>query len=215
MKRAFPVFFLTLAGLAGSLANVGAHPGSGIVVDRDGQVFFQDALARTIWKIDAKGALSVHEDKIGGHWMALDQEGRFAAHETKLVERTPTGRGAAQLIVADGGAPVALGTDGSLFYGLATSDAGDAMVGMSKISPSGKREAFAPNLSATIADLGITGISSGPDGALYLACLSAIMRVTVDGKVSTIINPVALNDCDPIESTVFLRGLAVDANGTM
>lgn len=64
-----------------------AHPGSGIVVDAQGQVFFQDSAARTIWKIDAQGKVTSHYNQMGGHWMALDAKGRFARSDLKLVER--------------------------------------------------------------------------------------------------------------------------------
>ena len=47
-----------------------AHPGSGIVVDGRGQVFFQDSAARTIWKVDRRGRVTAHYDKLGGHLRA-------------------------------------------------------------------------------------------------------------------------------------------------
>ena len=57
---------LLVVGLAvafGSSAGItSAHPGSGIVVDASGQVFFQDSAARTIWKIDARGKVTAHYD---------------------------------------------------------------------------------------------------------------------------------------------------------
>src|SRR5437773_9145050 len=52
-----------------------AHPGSAIVVDRLGQIWFLDT-GDGLWKIDTHGALI----RIGGnrfHWMALDQDNRF------------------------------------------------------------------------------------------------------------------------------------------
>jgi sugar lactone lactonase YvrE len=39
-----------------------AHPGSGIVVDQNGQVFFQDIVGGAIWKIDERGKLSKYAD---------------------------------------------------------------------------------------------------------------------------------------------------------
>src|SRR5262245_15992497 len=105
-------FCATFAALAS------AHPGSGIVVDPQGQVFFQDSAGRAIWKIDAQGKLTKYYDKLGGHWMALDVEGSFARADLKLLQRiTPSGVKPA-LIVADGGAPIAVTRDGSLYYGL-------------------------------------------------------------------------------------------------
>ena len=46
-----------------------AHPGSGIEVDKDGQIYFTDT-GRCVWKIDAKGKLT---DLPGSrfHWLAM------------------------------------------------------------------------------------------------------------------------------------------------
>jgi len=83
-----------------------AHPGSGIVVDEHGHVFFQDSVARTIWRIHPDGKVSAYTDKWGGHWLALDARNRFARAALKLVERIPPTNDAPTLIVADGGAPI-------------------------------------------------------------------------------------------------------------
>jgi hypothetical protein len=49
-----------------------AHPSSGIVVDQQGQVYFQDIVGGAIWKIDAQGKLTKFQDGLGGHWMARE-----------------------------------------------------------------------------------------------------------------------------------------------
>ena len=52
-----------------------AHPGSGIVVDRRGQIYFVDTGAG-VWKIDAHGTLT----RVPGpafHWMTIDADDRF------------------------------------------------------------------------------------------------------------------------------------------
>ena len=85
--------------------SVSAHPSSGIVVDQQGQVFFQDIVGGAIWKIDAQGKLTKYYDKLGGHWMALDGEGSFSRADLKLVKRiTPFGA-KPTLLVADGALP--------------------------------------------------------------------------------------------------------------
>src|SRR3974390_194649 len=110
------------AVLAISLACAGtttatAHPGSGIVVDPEGQVYFQDSLGRVVWKIDAQGKLSQFLPGKGGHWMCLDREGSFSLVDLRLFERiTPRGARPA-IIFADGGAPVAVCRDGNLYFG--------------------------------------------------------------------------------------------------
>lgn len=187
-----------------------AHPGSGIVVDAQGNVFFQDSAARTIWKIDPQGKLTAHYDKLGGHWLALDAKGQFARTELKLVERV-----APALIVADGGAPITINTDGILYYGLGVSGTGQVSVGMMKIFPDGRQEPFAPDFAKRIEELGITGLAHGPDGTLYVACLTSIMKVKTDGTFIRLVDLAVLKGCDQDADTSFLRGLGVDTQGTV
>jgi hypothetical protein len=53
-------FAIALAALVATGA--AAHPGSGIVVDDKGQVYFQGG--RVIWKIDAQGKLTKYHDRL-------------------------------------------------------------------------------------------------------------------------------------------------------
>ena len=212
MKQHFPTIMFA-AQVAFSSWNALAHPGSGIVVDEQGQVFFQDTVARTIWKIDAQGKVTSYYNKLGGHWMTLDVKNRFAGTDLKVVERIPAS-GKAPLLVADGGAPVTV-TDGFLFYGLEVSQSGNVSVGLTRISPSGNHEEFAPGFAEAIEQLGITGLASGPDGTLYVACLTAVMKVRTNGTFTTLVNPVVVTNCDTDAPTCFLRGLDVDSRGTV
>jgi hypothetical protein len=197
-------------------AGVFAHPGSGIVVDDKGAVYFQGG--RAVWMIDARGRLTKYSDKLGGHWMALDPQGRFARANLKLVERiTPSGVEPA-LLVADGGAPVAVGRDGNLYYGLRLLGRGRVECGITRISPDGKQSRFAPDLEKKLVEKdGITGLATGPDGSLYVACPSAILKVKMDGTFTTLVSPVVVKDCDEEskDRNPYLRGLAVDSRGTV
>src|SRR5262249_12393730 len=140
------------------------HPGSGIVVDQQGQVYFQDSVGRAIWKVDADGRLTKYSGTQGGHWMALDPDGAFARADVGLVERvTPAGAKPA-LLVADGGAPVAVGGDGHLYYALRLLDGGAVAVGITRVSPDGARTRFAPDVERAVEKQGITGLAAGPDG---------------------------------------------------
>ncbi len=187
-----------------------AHPGSGIVVDAQGNVYFQDSVARTIWKIDSQGKVTAHYDKLGGHWMALDAKGKFARTELKLVEWI-----APALIVADGGAPITVNTDGNLYYGLGLSSTGQVSVGMRRIFPDGRQEPFAPDFAKRIEQLGITGLASGTDGTLYVACLTSVLKVKTDGTFTTMADLALLKGCDQDAPNSFLRGLDVDSQGTV
>jgi sugar lactone lactonase YvrE len=187
------LYFLLLAVLplcgAGTF-NAAAHPGSGIVVDSEGNVFFQDSVARTIWKIDPQGKLTAHHDKMGGHWMALDAKGAFAGTPLKLVDRIKP-----NLIVADGGAPITVSPDGRLYYGL--------------------RLPFAPEFAKAIEKLGITGLASSTDGTIYAACLTAVYKISPDGSFRPLVNAVEIKDTDADLPHCFLRGLDVDVRGNV
>src|SRR5262249_3344859 len=197
---------------------VSAHPASGIVVDGRGQVCLRDIDSRAIWKIDAAGKLTKFSDKMGGHWMALDTEGSFARTDLKQFKRvTPTGV-KPTLIVADGGAPIVVNRDGELYYGLGLSEGDKVTVGLTQFSPDGKQKPFATDLKGTVEKLGISGLAAGPDGSLYLACNSAVLKVKTDGTFTKVADPVEVKDCDvdyPDNNPKFpmpaLRGLAVDS----
>src|SRR5262245_56502598 len=125
-----------------------AHPSSGIVVDGTGDIFFQDAVGRCIWKIDPDGHLAKFHTQVGGHWLAIDPLGRFSRSDPKLVERiTPDGVTPA-LIVADGGAPITICGDGNLYYGLALLEGGKVGVGVTRILPSGRKQVVSDKLNA-------------------------------------------------------------------
>src|SRR5262249_22593212 len=149
-------------------------------------------------------------------------DGAFARADMKrveLVERvTPAGAKPA-LLVADGGAPVAVGGDGHLYYALRLLDGGGVAGGITRVAPDGKRTRFAPDVEKTAEKLGITGLAAGPDGALYVACPSAVLKVNLDGSVKTIANPVVVKDCDedlPDKNpSPYLRGLAADRRGAV
>jgi sugar lactone lactonase YvrE len=203
-----------------------AHPGSGIVVDDQGNVFFQDTAAKTIWKIDPAGRLSEYHVGIGGHWMCLDAAGSFARSQPAYFGRiTPTGQKPA-IIVADGGAPIAVCRDGNLYYGTNPAQGGGGRkdplspgaLDVVRTTPAGERSLFSPEFPGKLKELddGITGLAAGPDGSLYVATVTAVLKVKMDGAVSVIAHPIEVPDCDrDSERTPFLRGLCVDADGTV
>ena len=55
------------------LASAFAHPGSGIVADRHGNVYFVDT-GKGVWKVDAQGRLLPHEGP-AFHFMTIDANG--------------------------------------------------------------------------------------------------------------------------------------------
>jgi len=224
INRSISTTILVIASFALPARTVSAHPSSGIVVDQQGQVFFQDIRGGAIWKIDAQGKLTKYHDKLGGHWMALDEQGSFSRADLKLVERiTPFGAKPA-LLIAGGGAPIVVNPDGNLYYGHALLDGGRVAVGLTRVSPDGKQALFSPDLTKTLekTDDGVFGLATGPNGSVYVSTWDAVLKVNQDGTLTTVVHPVVVKDCDedpadhkPSNRLPYLRGLAVDARGTV
>jgi hypothetical protein len=97
-----------------------AHPASGIVVNAKGEVFFIHT-GRGVGKIDTEGKLTyIHKVSGGGHFLALDREGRFSTQFPQLFERLSLDGLKPTLLYASGGAPLVVNSDGNLYYGKVT-----------------------------------------------------------------------------------------------
>ena len=68
-----------------------AHPGSGIAVDREGQVYFTQTNGKGTWKVNTKGERTLVNER-RDHWLAIDQEGFFFALTLKRLSKDYTGR---------------------------------------------------------------------------------------------------------------------------
>src|SRR3954469_24733753 len=92
-----------------------AHPGAGIVVDRQGQVFFIDT-GGGVWKIDRQGQLK-KEPGDAFHWMAIHRRGRptrphmprNTGSELPVVGPDPT-------LILSSDFPITVGPDGAFYY---------------------------------------------------------------------------------------------------
>jgi DNA-binding beta-propeller fold protein YncE len=218
-----PLFCNLLIAVLLSLATIGAsaHPGSGIVVDAQGNVYFTHT-GRGVGKIDPQGKLTyVHESR-GGHWMCLDPEGSFSRTQPKYFERITLPDVGPTLIYADGGSPIAVLGDGQLYYASNDENMTPGGLQVTRQSPSGAISVFPPDGRKTTEKLGITGLAPGPDGSLYIASPSAVSKLKMDGTFTTLVHHIELKDCDveypdnnPDNPLPYLRGLAVDADGTV
>lgn len=226
MKNYFSILLAVLAHLCFATFTASAHPGSGIVVDAQGRVYFSEAgdidahLPGAIWQIDAQGKLTRLREG-GAHYLTLDAKRGFAPTDlarwfgerrTPWLQRADTPYAA--LIQADG-QPIAMHRDGSLYYAK-----GNLQV--ARLSPDGTLTTMAPPQEQTEKLGGIKGLAFGPDDSLYVACPSAVLKITTNGTVSTVVHPVTVQDCDrefppntPESHSPYLRGLAVDARSTV
>src|SRR5687767_15551831 len=110
-----------------------AHPSSGIVVTDAGDVVFVHS-TRGVAKVDKAGKLTYIHQSTGGHWLCLDRHGSFSRTQPKHFLRvTPDGVRPA-IIFADGGAPIAVGRDGNLYYSSASTGEGENQPGAATIS---------------------------------------------------------------------------------
>ena len=225
MKNYFSILLAVLGHFGFATFTASAHPGSGIIVDAQGRVYFSEAgdidarLPGAVWQIDPQGKLTrLHEG--GAHYLTLDANRSFAqanlkswfgARLTPWLQRVDTSD--ASLIQADG-QPIVMHRDGSLYYAKGNLD-------VSRLTPDGRLTPIAPTLAADRLG-GIKGLAFGPDDSLYVACPSAVLKVTTNGTVSTVVHPITVPDCDrefppdtPESYAPYLRGLAVDARGTV
>jgi hypothetical protein len=209
--------FSTLAlGAVWLPLTVTAHPGSGIAVDRFGQVYFVDMVSG-IWKVDLHGALT-HVPGPGFHWMALDVGARFSG------TRLPSGSGgevarigANPSVILASSYPVAFGKDGNLYF---PSHGVGVPVQLMRMLPSGQTSVVAdlPLTTAGTPIRDLNGLAAGPDSSLYYTEKNAIRRVGRDGRVSTVAERIALTTCGSVPGmgpadNPLLRGLDVDAGG--
>ena len=189
-----------------------AHPGSGIVIDKDGQIYFTDT-GKGVWKIDTKGTLTyIPASKF--HWMTIDPIGYFAESQKNFGEHfervTPQSSKPALIMCSH--FPLVINKDGNIYY----ADARHSSTKIVRRTPDGKESVLA---SDKIFEF-ISGIAAGQDGSIYITEASnpnanTIRKITMSGTVSIIATFVgkAANDL-PLETVPsYCRGLAVDAQG--
>ena len=207
-KRLISIMSLALVSLLPTPA--AAHPGTGIVVDRLGQVYFVDMVSG-IWKLNATGGLT-HLPGQAFHWMTLDGDGRFARGQLPSGtggDFTRIGSNPSLLLASD--FPIAIAPDGNLYF----PSKGGTAVQLKKFSPSGQTSILA-TLPATTSGQPlrwINGIAAAPDGSFYYTEDGAIRRVSREGLVSTVPGRVPTSSCRTANAQ--LQGLDVDAAGNV
>jgi sugar lactone lactonase YvrE len=215
LHRRFCLIILSIAAACLLAASVFGHPGSGILVDRLGQIYFIDT-GSGLWKIDTKGALS-HLSPLRNHWLAMDPNDRF------IQSRVPTDPGRDWVITAAGSNPTIListdfplviGEDGDLYH----PSAREGNVRILRTKSTGGTSAFVtlPRSVAGAALGWINGLATGPGGSIYYTEDNAVRRITARGAVSTIatVMPLAAGPAIPgSDSRPYLRGLKVDGRG--
>ena len=183
----------SLVAVCAAAAAAPAHPGSGIVVDRQGRVFFVDT-GGGVFRIGAGGDL-VRQSGPTYHWLALDSAGRFAATRMpSLPQSDLQAVGSDPSLILSSDFPLAVGGDGALYFPeLGT----DTRLRLMRMPPSGQRAAFA-TLPASTADgplRWLNGVAAGPDGAIYVTDDRAVRRVDRNGVLTTVVEGVTVTEC--------------------
>jgi hypothetical protein len=213
VKRRMSLFAaaMTLVSAAPAMA----HPGSAIVVDRLGQIWFLDT-GDGLWKIDTHGTLI----RVGGdrfHWMTLDQDNVFSRatlpRDVKRVGASPT-------LIIGSDYPIATGRDGNLYY---PSMGSDGRVQIMRVLPTGMTTLVATLPATTVTGDSlkwVNGLTGGADGHLYFTENKAIRRVTMQGQIETVVKDLRVPGCVAIPGNApsegpFFRGLSVDTAGVI
>jgi streptogramin lyase len=212
MKKKMILIFAFLQMLTSTIAS--AHPGSGIVVDKYGQIYFTDT-GKGVWKIDANGKL-IFLPASKFHWMTIDVIGQFAESPKQFgqyFERV-TAQSSKPALIMCSDFPLVMGKDGNIYYA-------DTRPGSTKIirrTPEGKESVLVSNKIFEF----ISGIAVGADGSLYIteasnANANTIRKITMSGTVSIIATFVGKSAKDlPLETVPsYCRGLVVDSTGNI
>jgi len=219
MNRTIRPFITLLASIVLLVSNeLLAHPGSGIVVDRQGNVYFVDT-GSGIWRIDPKGELT----RLSGpayHWMAIDHQGLlknvtlpYFSSDDATVARV----GENLLVSSD--FPVTIGRDGSLYYPWHPDSERWQVF---RLAPSGTTAVLKP-LPAHIGRRSlrwVNGIASASDGSLYYTEDNAVRKISARGELTTVVENMTVTDCSSVpgvepELKPYFRGLDVDSAGTV
>jgi hypothetical protein len=207
--RRFSILSLALACLLPRPAI--AHPGSGIVVDRLGQVYFVDMVSG-IWKLNPKGGLT-HLPGQAFHWMTLDATGRFAGGQLPSGTGGDFARiGSNPTLLLASDFPIAIAPDGNLYF----PTKGGTAVQLKRFSPTGQTAILATLPAATMSGQPlrwINGLAAGPGGSFYYTEDDAIRRISREGVVSGVGSRVSASGCRT--ASVLLRGLDVDGAGNV
>ena len=218
MKRAIIALLAIILLLVSN--EVLAHPGSGIVVDREGNVYFVDT-GSGVWKIDRNGKLT----RLSGpayHWMAIDVDGRLTNATLPYFssgDATVSRVGVDPTLLLASDFPITVGRDGSLYYPWLPAG---KQLQVFRLAPSGTTTVFKTLPANTESGplRWINGTAVGPDGSFYYTENRAVRRITLQGELTTVAVNVTLSGCDSVPGVEtnlgpYLRGLDVDAQGTV
>lgn len=222
-------FFISLA------ANAEAHPSTGIVVDRQGRVYFADERRSIVWKIETDGTLTPFVKGKHSHAIFLDSDGNlYGEHheyipngekwEVSIWKMTPAGQLTDVLPPTTSPTPgwgVIVDSEGNRYSGdwfggdrkgpeaqiVKRTSAGAVII----LAGRGKQGSNSLKLGE------VRGLTLSSDGSLYFTEGGAVRKMATNGAITTLASGIKIQNPadDPLGSGTkeYLAGLAIDANG--
>jgi len=207
-----------------------AHEGWGIVVDRQGQIYFADIPMNTIWRINRQGKLEAFLRDKHSHALVLAEDGSIYGTQ----EHHAAAVGSVWRVAPDGSFsnvltpsrdfplnlhPFTIDRDGNVYStnSITFPNQSDKAT-LLKATPGGVVTIIAGGLrgyrdgrGGEAQFSGIDGMAWAPDGSLYVTDGAHVRRVSEDGTVTTFGN-------GPLTSQSYgedLMGLAVSQSGSV
>jgi len=208
-----------------------AHEGWGVVVDAQGRVYVTDIPANTIWRISPDGRVEAVGREIHSHALSLGRDGAVYGTHTSLTEpvrgvwRLDASGRFADVIPPTRDFPLGLqsfllGPDGSVYSASVyqyPEPAGGRELHLLHWSPTGVVDTVAGGRVGNADGIGrsaqfqsIDGMAWLPDGAIVVADGARLRRVTLDGRVESLGEPLTERRWDQD-----LLGVAVGPDGAI
>lgn len=204
-----------------------AHPSWAIVADDKNQVYVSDL--EKIWKIDARGAVSVFSER-HTHEMTLDSGGNLTGEDlhyepatrkftSALWKITPNGEFSYILAPTDAppkGISIWKNASGATFY-FGQTDAEPRENFLLKRTASGEVAVLLGDRQKAlqhrqIVPYSFAGMTFAPDGSLYVKNADTVWKVTTNDAVSVFLTKEQMSAIAP---KMMLFGLAVDAENNV
>jgi hypothetical protein len=192
-----------------------AHPATGIVIDRAGNVYFSDL--ETVWRIDTQGKLSVFRQGVNGrhvHELTIDAQdniygGDISYEGQKWVSdvwKMTTAGTSSYLMEPTTHPPRSmspwLDRDGNMYL-IDQNNHTKTQTLLLRRSPDGQVITLAGSayghqdgkgIAARFSSVG--GMAFGPDGSLYLTDGATVRKVMMDGSVTTVASGLTTRTAD-------------------
>lgn len=217
MQRTFIFITVMIFCLSGNESL--AHPGSGIVADKQGNIYFVDT-GSGVYKLAKDGTLT----RLSGpayHWMTIDIGGRLKDVPLPYFnsgDATVTRVGTDPALLLSSDFPVTVGPDGSLYYPWSRG----GQLQLHRLDRSGATTLFA-SLPATAENKPVrwvNGAVASADGSIFYTEDKSVKKINSKGEITTFASNLSLSGCESIpgsepELGLYLRGIDVDAHGSV